>query len=109
MVTSASAPFFGSSSDVRQLTHPTRARGAGGGETPSLTDEERTWPETAKVVSLIQLGISYTDALALSPLESDRIILVHNARSIPPDERVSGGAHMASKQDVLAALKAGQP
>lgn len=48
------------------------------------------------------------DALALSPLESDRIILVHNARSIPPDERVSGGAHMASKQDVLAALKAGQ-
>lgn len=49
------------------------------------------------------------DALALSPLESDRIILVHNARAIPPDERVSGGAHMASKQDVLAALKAGQP
>lgn len=84
------------------------ARGAGGGEAPSLTDEERTWPETAKVVSLIQLGISYADALALTPLESDRIILVHNARTIPPDERVSGGAHMASKQDVLAALKAGQ-
>lgn len=108
MATSASAPFFGTSRDVRQLTRPTRPRGSGGGEL-QLTDEERTWPETAKVVSLVTLGISYADAMTLSPLESDRIILVHNARSIPPDERVSGGAHMASKQDVLAALKAGQP
>lgn len=100
-------PFFGSSRDIRQLNRPTRPRGSSGGES-QLTDEERTWPETAKVVSLVTLGISYADAMALSPLESDRIILVHNARSIPPDERVSGGAHIASKQDVLAALKAGQ-
>lgn len=107
-MSSGRRPYFGKSRDIRQLKRPTRPRGSSGGES-RLTDEERTWPETAKVVSLVTLGISYADAMELSPLESDRMILVHNARSIPPDERVSDGAHMASKQDVLAALKAGQP
>lgn len=74
-----------------------------GGYEPS--DEERAWPERAKVLSLVQLGMTMADALSCSPVESDIYISIHNARRVPPGHRASGGAVMATREQILAAMR----
>lgn len=69
------------------------------------TDEERAWPERAKVLSLVQVGMTMADALSCSPVESDKYVAIHNARQVPPDHRVSGGTVMATRAQVLDALR----
>lgn len=90
---------------MRLLRNPTgddRTDGDGGYE-PS--DEERAWPERAKVLSLVQLGMTMGDALSCTPLESDMYISIHNARRIPADHRIGGGAVMATREQILAAVR----
>ena len=90
---------------MRLLTNPTTDDRKTSDDRYEPSDEERTWPERAKVLSLVQLGMTMADALSCTPVESDIYISIHNARRIPPDHRSSGGAVMATREQVLAALR----
>lgn len=67
--------------------NPTKAKQ----EKPSSqTSEAVAWPEQADVLALVRGGISYTEALEMSPLECDRTLAILAAWAIPADERMAG-------------------
>lgn len=68
------------------MEHPTRSTGEG---PTSRTDEERQWPLTAKVAALMAVGVTWTEAWGMSPLDTTRLLMVQAAWRIPPEERVT--------------------
>lgn len=63
------------------------------------TNEERAWPEEARVLSLMANGFSYGEAMHMSPRDARRYAAIAAAWSIPSDER-DGVVRAATAADV---------
>jgi hypothetical protein len=69
------------------LKHPTRSAKAR--PSRARTVEERTWPEHARILSLMSQGFGYTEAWHMSPRDWRRYTAISAAASIPSDDRVT--------------------
>lgn len=84
--------------------HPTRdSRETGSSEEEA--DEAREWPTRARALALMRLGFSHSEACDLTPLDTQMYLSVAHALSIPPEHRAGGGAVMATKAQLLSALR----
>lgn len=77
------------------LNNPTRSSKE---EYVEPTSEAETWPEMAAILKLVGLGITYTEALAMSPSDTRRYLAIASSWSIPAKQRV-GGTRMATAAD----------
>lgn len=91
--------------DQVTLRNPTTRtpRPGSDGAGPDPTTERIAWPEHAIVASLLSIGVSYTDAWHMSPLDSWRLLAIAQADCIPPDDR-QGGEVMGTAADARAVL-----
>lgn len=85
---------------LRNPTTRTPRPGSDGAD-PGPTAERVAWPEHAIVASLLSIGVSYTDAWHMSPLDSLRLLAITSADRIPPTERIDG-AVMGTEADARA-------
>lgn len=56
------------------------------------------------VASLLSMGVPYTDAWHMSPLDSRRLLAIAQADAVPPDER-EGGEVAGTAADAKAVFK----
>lgn len=84
------------------LENPT-TRKPSKGQTASAdqTVEVETWPDEARIASLISNGFTYQEAMHMSPRDYRRYSALFAAWSIPANERV-GGAKAATQADIDA-------
>lgn len=52
--------------------------------------ESIAWPEQADILALVRGGISYAEALEMSPIECERTLAILAAWAIPSKDRVGG-------------------
>ncbi|WP_156908413.1 hypothetical protein [Atopobium fossor] len=57
------------------------------------------------MLTLVAAGFSYEEAIGLSPIDTQIYLSIRNAWSIPADRRITGGVVMASREQVLQALR----
>lgn len=54
------------------------------------TSEALAWPEQADVLALVRGGLSYDEAMQMSPLECDKTLAILAAWAIPSEDRIGG-------------------
>lgn len=81
------------------------SRETGSSDAESEPDEAREWPTRARALALMRLGFSHSEACDLTPLDTQMYLSVAHAIAIPPEHRVCGGAVMATKAQLLSALR----
>ena len=79
------------------LSSPTRPRRQ---KTSSPTAEEETWNEEAKILSLMQMGFSFTEAFHISPRDARRFTAIQQAWYV--GDNAEAGTRKATAADVAA-------
>ncbi len=63
--------------------------------------EVETWPDEAKIASLMSNGFTYSEAIHMSPRDYRRYAGIFAAWSIPPEQREEG-TRLATQADIDA-------
>lgn len=80
------------------LSNPTRPRKP---KTREPTAEDETWPEEAKILSIMQCGFAYNEAFHMSPRDARRFTALQQAWYVGDDRQEGVRTATAADVDLL--------